>query len=100
MSASRLFAPTDPRPLSEYTYRGESLIDAVAAAGLRGRGGAAFPTATKLRAVRAAAGRRAVVVNAAEGEPISAKDRVLLEAAPHLALDGALLAAAAVGART
>jgi NADH:ubiquinone oxidoreductase subunit F (NADH-binding) len=78
--------------------RGERLVDAVDAAGLRGRGGAAFPTAVKLRAVAQRRGRRAVVVNGAEGEPMSAKDRVLLELAPHLVLDGALLAADAVGA--
>jgi NADH:ubiquinone oxidoreductase subunit F (NADH-binding) len=79
--------------------RGAELIDAVAAAGLRGRGGAAFPTAVKLRAVAARRGRRALVVNGAEGEPMSAKDRALLELAPHLVLDGALLVADAVGAR-
>ncbi len=75
-----------------------SLIDLVDAAGLRGRGGAAFPTATKLRAV--AAGRRVpvVVANGTEGEPASAKDKVLLEAAPHLVLDGIELAAEALGA--
>lgn len=77
------------------------LIDAVAAAGLRGRGGGGFPTAAKLRAVAGAGGRRApvVVVNAAESEPASAKDQALMTGAPHLVLDGAQLAAAAIGAR-
>ena len=86
-------------PVADAHHRGAALIDEVAAAGLRGRGGAAFPTAVKLRAVAARRGRRAIVVNAAEGEPLSAKDRTLLELAPHLVLDGALLAAEAVGAR-
>jgi NADH:ubiquinone oxidoreductase subunit F (NADH-binding) len=86
-------------PVAAAPLRGGPLIDAVAVAGLRGRGGAAFPTAVKLRAVAQRAGRRAVVVNGAEGEPMSAKDRVLLELAPHLVLDGALMAAEAVGAR-
>ncbi len=75
------------------------LIDAVDAAGLRGRGGAAFPSATKLRAVAGRRGRKVVVVNGAEGEPMSRKDRVLLERAPHLVLDGARCAAQATGAR-
>ncbi|MEA2219708.1 MAG: hypothetical protein QOJ35_2334 [Solirubrobacteraceae bacterium] len=83
----------------EMPHRRAALVEAIAAAGLRGRGGGAFPTATKLRAVAAGRGRRALVVNAAEGEPMSAKDRVLLELAPNLVLDGALLAAEAVGAR-
>ncbi|MGF6882713.1 NADH:ubiquinone oxidoreductase subunit F (NADH-binding) [Nocardia sp. GAS34] len=74
------------------------LISAVAAAGLRGRGGAGFPVARKLAAV--AAGRRAIVIgNGAEGEPVSSKDAVLLTRAPHLVLDGISVAAAAVGAR-
>jgi NADH:ubiquinone oxidoreductase subunit F (NADH-binding) len=81
------------------TLRGAALIEEVAAAGLRGRGGAAFPTAVKLRAVAGARGRRALVINGAEGEPMSAKDRLLLDLAPHLVLDGALLVADAVGAR-
>jgi len=77
--------------------RGAALIDDVEAAGLRGRGGAGFPTAIKMRAV--AAGRRPVVVtNGTEGEPTSRKDKTLLSAAPHLVLDGIAAAADAVGA--
>jgi NADH:ubiquinone oxidoreductase subunit F (NADH-binding) len=76
---------------------GRALIDAVGSAGLRGRGGAGFPAATKLAAVTE--GRRpVVVVNGTEGEPMSAKDALLLTRAPHLVLDGAVLAARATGA--
>lgn len=74
------------------------LIDAVDRAGLRGRGGAGFPTATKMRAVIASGGRPIVVANGSEGEPASHKDETLMATAPHLVLDGALTAAAAVGA--
>ncbi|WP_314221796.1 NADH-ubiquinone oxidoreductase-F iron-sulfur binding region domain-containing protein [Streptomyces zaehneri] len=76
------------------------LVDAVAAAGLTGRGGAGFPTARKLGAVAARRGRCVVVVNAMESEPASRKDRFLIAVAPHLVLDGAVLAAMAVGADT
>ncbi len=75
------------------------LIGAVAASRLRGRGGAGFPTADKLRAVADQRGRPVVVVNAVEGEPASKKDRALLRVAPHLVLDGASLVARELGAR-
>jgi NADH:ubiquinone oxidoreductase subunit F (NADH-binding) len=76
------------------------LIEHVERAGLRGRGGASFPAAVKMRAVARRRGPRALLVNAAEGEPMSAKDAVLLQSAPHLVLDGAIAAAAAVGTRS
>ncbi|WP_406841136.1 NADH-ubiquinone oxidoreductase-F iron-sulfur binding region domain-containing protein [Streptomyces sp. AHU1] len=76
------------------------LVEAVAEAGLTGRGGAGFPTARKLRAVTAQRGRRVLVVNAMESEPASRKDQFLIAVAPHLVLDGAALTAAAVGADT
>ena len=76
------------------------LIGAVERAGLRGCGGGGFPTAQKLSAVRAGGRRAVVVVNAAEGEPVADKDKVLLGHVPHLVLDGAVAAARAVRART
>ncbi|WP_406222184.1 NADH-ubiquinone oxidoreductase-F iron-sulfur binding region domain-containing protein [Streptomyces decoyicus] len=69
------------------------LLDRIAAAGLRGRGGAGYPTAAKLRAVRDAGPRPVVVANGEEGEPGSVKDRWLLRARPHLVLDGLARAA-------
>ncbi len=78
--------------------RAPALIEQVERAGLRGRGGAAFPSAAKLRAVAGARGRPVVVINAAEGEPASTKDRLLLARVPQLVLDGGVLAARAVGA--
>ena len=80
--------------------RGSALIGQVDAAGLTGRGGAAFPVARKLSAVANAGGSPVVVANGAEGEPVSSKDAALLWFAPHLVLDGLQLAAEAVGART
>jgi NADH:ubiquinone oxidoreductase subunit F (NADH-binding) len=75
-----------------------ALIDEIERSGLLGHGGAAFPTATKLRAVAGGRGHAIVVANGAEGEPASLKDRTLLEMAPQLVLDGAVAAAEAVGA--
>jgi NADH:ubiquinone oxidoreductase subunit F (NADH-binding) len=78
--------------------RESPLIAEVERSGLLGRGGAAFPLARKLRAVAAAGRRPVVVVNGAEGEPASMKDRTLLQSLPHLVLDGAEIAAQALGA--
>jgi NADH:ubiquinone oxidoreductase subunit F (NADH-binding) len=75
-----------------------AFIDLVERSGLHGRGGASFPTAVKLRAVAEGRRRPVVLVNGGEGEPASAKDAVLMSLAPHLVIDGALLAASAVGA--
>jgi NADH:ubiquinone oxidoreductase subunit F (NADH-binding) len=118
--ATRLLAPV-PRPdladhLSAYgpppfatagTGENEALIAAVEESGLTGRGGAGFPAGRKMRAV-AVAGRRAgplrspagtvILANGGESEPASGKDALLLSRAPHLVLDGIVLAAQAVGA--
>ena len=75
-----------------------ALIGRIERAGLRGRGGASFPAATKLRAVAGARGRAVVAINATEGEPASLKDRTLCETLPHLVLDGGQLAGQAIGA--
>jgi len=74
------------------------LVEELELAGLRGRGGGGFPTASKLRAVARARRGPVVVVNATEGEPASRKDRVLCELAPHLILDGAELVTRALDA--
>jgi NADH:ubiquinone oxidoreductase subunit F (NADH-binding)/ferredoxin len=79
----------------------DDIIAQVEEVDMRGRGGAAFPFARKLRAVADAAkgGDCVVLVNGAEGEPASSKDAMLLIRNPHLVLDGAVLAAEALNAR-
>ncbi|MFI6477019.1 NADH-ubiquinone oxidoreductase-F iron-sulfur binding region domain-containing protein [Nonomuraea sp. NPDC050663] len=76
-----------------------NLIAQVDEVDLRGRGGAAFPFGRKLRAVSAGSRESVVLVNAAEGEPASCKDAMLLVRTPHLVLDGAVLAAESLHAR-
>ena len=80
--------------------KGQGLLDVLSHAAIRGRGGAAFPFARKVATALESGRRRAVVVNAAEGEPGSAKDSALLTSAPHLVLDGAEAVARALGVRT
>src|SRR5438094_5439367 len=77
----------------------EAVIEEVARSGLRGRGGAGFPTGEKWRSVRTVgAGPRFAVCNAAEGEPATFKDRTLLRTNPYQVLEGLAIAAHAVGA--
>ncbi|HQT88764.1 MAG TPA: NADH-ubiquinone oxidoreductase-F iron-sulfur binding region domain-containing protein [Acidiphilium sp.] len=79
----------------------EAIIEAVGRAKLRGRGGAGFPTGRKWEGVPksgAAPQRRYLIVNADEMEPGSFKDRLLLEAAPHLMIEGVIIGAFAAQA--
>jgi NADH-quinone oxidoreductase subunit F len=101
-----------PRSFGEYEAAGgsrglqtalaawpQAVIQEVANSGLRGRGGAGFPTGDKWRSVRAVgAGPRFAVCNAAEGEPATFKDRLLLRTNPYQVLEGLAIAAYAVGA--
>lgn len=87
---ARLLAPR-PVPL---THRDRPWLQhAMAQVGLLGRGGAAFPVATKLQGTRRGAW---VVVNGTEGEPASWKDRTLMRTAPSLIVNGALIMAQAL----
>ena len=76
----------------------EDVLRAADRTEVRGRGGGGFPLSRKLRAA-AEHGRGTVIANCSEGEPASRKDGVLLDRAPHLVVDGALLAARATRAR-
>ena len=104
--------PEGREGLEEYRARGgyqalaksvkappEEVIKVVSTAGLRGRGGAGFPTGKKWQFTREAPDEpRYLVLNGGEDEPGSKKDRVLLENLPHLVLEGTILAAYAIGA--
>ncbi|HSQ15498.1 MAG TPA: NADH-quinone oxidoreductase subunit F, partial [Candidatus Binatia bacterium] len=102
-----------PSSIEEYRARGGYLalmqavtamapgevIETVADSGLRGRGGAGFPTGTKWRLARAAKGaRKFVICNADEGDPGAFMDRSVLEGDPHSVLEGMAIAGYAIGA--
>jgi formate dehydrogenase beta subunit len=74
--------------------------DIISESGLRGLGGAGFPSGRKWSFVRAAKGPRYLAVNGDEGEPGTFKDRYYLEREPHLFLEGMLIAAWAIAADT
>lgn len=105
--SSRLLGTATPETLDTYLRSGGyaplqstgTLFDEVAASGLRGRGGAGFPIARKIAAVRDDGVTPVLVANGEEGEPASVKDRWLMRTRPHLVLDGVRLAAAMVGAQ-
>src|SRR3954451_12378950 len=90
------------RGLEQALRMGElATIDMIASAGLRGRGGAGFSTGRKWRSVREGGeGLRFVVANGAEGEPATFKDRLLIRRDPYRIIEGAAIAAFAVGAGT
>ncbi|WP_373050298.1 NAD(P)H-dependent oxidoreductase subunit E [Thalassovita aquimarina] len=114
--ASGDFAPRIPDCEGFETYRGtggydtllrlreggdwEQVQETVLASGLRGLGGAGFPSGRKWGFVRANPGPRYLAVNGDEGEPGTFKDRFYLERTPHLMLEGMLIAAWAVEAET
>ena len=78
---------------------GEAVIAAITASGLRGRGGAAFPTGLKWRTVAQAPGPRKVIVcNADEGDSGTFADRMIMEGDPFCLIEGMAIAALAVGA--
>ena len=80
------------------TMTPEAVIDEMLASGLRGRGGAGFPTGQKWRFARQATGSpKYLICNADEGDPGAFMDRSLLESDPHSVLEGMLIAAYAIG---
>lgn len=104
----------DPLRIEDYRARGgydallkaiegmtpDEVVNEIEASGLRGRGGAGFPTAKKWRAALAReAAERYVICNGDEGDPGAFMDRLVLEADPHRVLEGLAIAAYAVGAR-
>jgi NADH-quinone oxidoreductase subunit F len=109
---SRNFDKIDPLSIDDYIaadgYRslkkalgmsGDAIISEIKASGLRGRGGAGFPTGLKFAAVKAAAGDfKYLICNADEGEPGNFKDRYLMEKDPHSMIEGMIISAFAVGA--
>jgi NADH:ubiquinone oxidoreductase subunit F (NADH-binding)/NAD-dependent dihydropyrimidine dehydrogenase PreA subunit len=103
----------DPERIHEYLADGgygalaralgeapDAIVDRIEASGLRGRGGAGFPTGVKWRMAKAAAGRdKTIICNADEGDPGAYMDRTLLESNPHQVIEGMIIAAVAVGAK-
>jgi NADH-quinone oxidoreductase subunit F len=110
--ATEHYGHLDPLDLDEYrasggfdalrqclTEKPERIIETITQSGLRGRGGAGFPTGQKWALARAAAGEpKYVICNGDEGDPGAFMDRMLLESYPYRILEGMAIAAIAVGA--
>ena len=112
--ALRNVGQIDPTNMEQYRERGgyksiekilkegmtpEQVIEEVKIAGIRGRGGAGFPTATKWTFARGAVGdKKYLICNGDEGDPGAFMDRSLLEGDPHNIVEGMLIAAFAIGA--
>lgn len=77
----------------------QSIIAEVKAAGLRGRGGAGFPTGVKWGFLPSNGEERYLLCNADEGEPGTFKDRVMMERAPHQLIEGMIISAFAIGSK-
>ncbi|MCK4302953.1 MAG: NADH-quinone oxidoreductase subunit NuoF, partial [Candidatus Eisenbacteria sp.] len=103
----------DPERIDEYIARDgylgtakaltemmpEQIINEIKASGLRGRGGAGFPTGLKWQFAAAAAGKpKYILCNADEGDPGAFMDRSILESDPHSVLEGMIIGAKAIGA--
>src|ERR1700730_4031326 len=82
------------------TMTPEQVVEEVKAAGVRGRGGAGFPTGSKWAFILRSPGAKSVAVNADESEPGTFKDRELIEIEPHRVLEGVALCCYAIGAET
>ncbi|MBI3894172.1 MAG: NADH-quinone oxidoreductase subunit NuoF [Candidatus Wallbacteria bacterium] len=103
----------DPRSLDDYIAEGsygalakalttmypEEIIETIEKAGLRGRGGAGFPTGAKWQMCRKAPGKpKYIICNADEGDPGAFMDRSVLEGDPHSVIEGMVIGAYAIGA--
>src|ERR1044072_5969644 len=82
------------------TKKPEEIIELVKASGLRGRGGAGFPTGMKWQFVDQKIETRYIACNAGESEPGTFKDHLLMERNPHLLIEGCLIGCYAIGAKT
>ncbi len=103
----------DPESIDSYILNGgykalkkaleigaDGIIDEIKKSGLRGRGGAGFPTYIKWQSARASAGNeKYIVCNADEGDPGAFMDRAVLEGDPHRVLEGMMISGVAVGAQ-
>jgi len=113
--ATEHFGEIDPLDLDEYrahdgfkaltlalSQKPDDIIAAMIASGLRGRGGAGFPTGVKWQRVRNAAssdGVKYIIANGDEGDPGAFMDRMLMESFPYRLIEGMLIAGHAVGAK-